>query len=63
MIKYIGNGCYYQGIPARDLTEDEWKAIPRRKRKRLVELGLYQEQVKRKVKVKKDVEVTENADS
>ena len=63
MIKYIGNGSYYQGIPARDLTEDEWQAIPRRKRKRLVELGLYREQAKRKVEEKVDVEVKENADS
>lgn len=63
MIKYIGNGNYYQGIPARDLTEDEWEAISRRKRKRLVELGLYREQAKRKVKEKVDVEVKENADS
>jgi len=62
MIKYIGNGSYYQGIPARDLTEEEWNAIPRRRRKRLLEFGLYAEQIKRKP-VKKEVEVTENADS
>jgi len=59
MIKYIGKGNYYQGIPARDLTEDEWKAIPRRKRNRLLELGLYAKPVKRKVK--KDMEVNEDA--
>lgn len=65
MIKYIGNGSYYQGVPARDLSEDEWSAIPRRKRKVLVELGLYREQAKRRVKpkVEKDMEVIENADS
>ena len=59
MIKYIGNGNYYQGIPARDLSADEWKAIPRRKRKVLVDLGLYKEEVKRKTK--KKLEVTEDA--
>ena len=59
MIKYIGNGSYYQGIPARDLSDDEWKAIGRHKRKRLVELGLYREKSKRRAKEK--VEVKENA--
>ena len=59
MIKYIGSGSYYQGIPARDLSEDEWQAIGRRKRKTLVDLGLYKEERKRKAKPK--LEVTEDA--
>lgn len=26
--KYVGNGKYIPGVPARDLTTEEWKAIP-----------------------------------
>ena len=57
MIKYTGNGNYYQGIPARDLSEDEWKAIGKRKQKTLVDLGLY---ATPRRKVKSKLEVTED---
>jgi hypothetical protein len=39
---YIGEGAYWQGIPARDLTDDEWQALPADTRKLLLDLGLYQ---------------------
>lgn len=26
--KYIGEGAFVAGVPARDLTQEEWEAIP-----------------------------------
>ena len=42
---YIGNGNYYIGIPARDLTEEE---VERYGRAWLLSIGLYQEPDKAK---------------
>jgi len=41
MAEYIGNGNYYQGVPARDLSDEEWAAVPRRVKKVVLGLGLY----------------------
>ncbi len=41
MIKYIGKGSFVQGIPARDLTKDEWDAFSKERQKSLVNAGLY----------------------
>ena len=42
-VKYIGKGAYLRGVPARDMTIDEWKKIPAKKRKHLIEvLKLYE---------------------
>ena len=27
MYEYVGNGQYIPGVPMRDLTDEEWKAI------------------------------------
>jgi len=39
---YIGEGAYWQGVPARDLTDDEWQALSENTRKLLLDLRLYQ---------------------
>ena len=27
-VKYIGNGAFVPGVPARDMKADEWNALP-----------------------------------
>lgn len=39
-VKFIGGG-YFIGIPARDLTEDEWNAIPKDEQKAILKSGIY----------------------
>ncbi len=34
-------GKFEQGIPARNLTQDEWNEVPPETQKRLLESGLY----------------------
>ena len=48
------NGEFIPGIPARDLTAEEWDAIDPEIRKGLVENGVYAEQGKPKIKVEDD---------
>lgn len=42
-MKYIGNGDFIPGIPARDLSDEEVKEYSR---KTLLDSGLYEEQKK-----------------
>ena len=39
---YIGAGAYLHGVPARDITADEWAALPEELRKIALDLDLYQ---------------------
>lgn len=41
-IKYIGNGDYVMGIPARNLTTEEWETLPETTRQALLEQKLYE---------------------
>lgn len=50
-MKYIGNGKYLPGIPARDLTANEVKEHGKAK---LLESGLYEEIKPAKKKAAKD---------
>lgn len=43
-VKYTGNGAYFVGVPARDLTEEEWQKLDENERAVLVKRGLYQPQ-------------------
>jgi hypothetical protein len=43
-MKYIGNGAFIPGIPARDLSDEEVKEYGR---KTLLDSGLYEEQRKK----------------
>jgi hypothetical protein len=38
--KYQGGG-FIQGIPARDLTDDEWKALEKKQQDLAIKSGLY----------------------
>lgn len=40
MIKYVG-GAYFHGIPARDLTEQEFAALPAATQQGLLDSGVY----------------------
>ena len=41
-IKYTGSGAeYVSGVPARDLTEQEFKELPEETRKIVLNCGLY----------------------
>jgi hypothetical protein len=41
--KYIGKRSYLRGVPARDLTKEEWMKLPAKKRKHLEKvLKLYE---------------------
>ena len=53
VVEYIGDGTFEQGIPARNLTADEWAEVPAETQKRLIASGVY-----RKVKESKQKEVT-----
>ena len=39
--KYIGNGHFWPGVPARDLENGEWEAIDEVIRQALLEFKLY----------------------
>lgn len=42
LARYIGRyGAYLEGVPARDLTADEWDAVPEALRERALQLKLY----------------------
>lgn len=41
MIRYIGDGAYFQGIPARDLRDDEFAALSEAQQQALLGSGLY----------------------
>lgn len=40
-IKYTGNGNYFAGIPARDLTDEEFAALPESVQQTLLDSGFY----------------------
>lgn len=40
---YIGDGNYWQGVPARDLSALEWEALSVDDRATVLSLGLYEE--------------------
>ncbi len=46
VIRYRGDGAFILGVPARDLTEDEFSALPDDVRKQVVNSGLYDFAVK-----------------
>lgn len=39
---YIGFGAFWPGVPARDMTADEWAALTEDTRARVLEMNLYQ---------------------
>ena len=41
-VLYIGFGAFLDGVPARDMTADEWAALPETARGQAVALDLYQ---------------------
>lgn len=41
MIRYTGNGNYFQGIPARNLSDEEFAALPEAQQQALLGSGLY----------------------
>lgn len=40
-VKYIGDGAYFHGVPARDLTDEEFAALPEAQQQALLASGLY----------------------
>lgn len=51
-IYIASNGEFIPGIPARDLTSEEWEAIDPKLRASLVKAGVYKEQGSTKKKTK-----------
>ncbi len=41
IVRYIGGGNFIPGVPARDMTPDEWSEIPADLREAAVQNGLY----------------------
>lgn len=39
--RYVGTGDFLLGVPARDLTVDEWAALGAEQQALIVDLGLY----------------------
>jgi hypothetical protein len=54
-ILYIGGG-YFIGLPARDLTEEEWAAIPKKEQRMILKSGIYGIEIE-----EKKAEVKDNA--
>lgn len=40
--KYIGNGAYLMGIPARDLFDADWNALSKEQREAVIKSDLYE---------------------
>ena len=40
-VKYIGDGAFIEGVPARDMTPEEWQALEAEKRETALKLRLY----------------------
>jgi hypothetical protein len=40
--RYTGDGAFFDGVPARDLTREEWDAVPRVIRDAIVSSKLYE---------------------
>jgi len=60
MWQYVGNGSSTNGIPARDLTDEEWNAIPKWLRDIALGHGYYKN-ITASVPVDVEVVVTEPA--
>jgi hypothetical protein len=56
MLKYIGNGDFVAGIPARDLTDEEVAQLAPEQVDDLVMRGLYQKPADRKAAKNKPAE-------
>lgn len=41
MARYVGGGAWLHGIPARDLTAEEWEALSQEQRDAATARGLY----------------------
>jgi len=54
-VKFIGGG-YFIGLPARDLTEEEWAAIPKKEQRMILKSGIYGIEIE-----EKKAEVKDNA--
>lgn len=39
---FIGGKRFFVGVPARDLTLDEWDKLPKKLQRKLIRLGLYE---------------------
>ncbi len=48
--KYVGKGAYIDGIPARDMTSDEWDALSEEQRKKALDAGTHRLAKKSEVK-------------
>ena len=44
--KYIGGGDFLNGVPARDMSADEWEALDPEQQKQAVKLGLFEVGIK-----------------
>ena len=40
-VLYVGNGAFRPGVPARDMTADEWTEVAADERTLCLSLGLY----------------------
>ena len=59
-VKFIGeNNQYLDGVPARDLTQEEWEALSAEKQSRAIASGLYKVIEKTKVFHTKEVDPIE----
>jgi len=54
-VLYIGGG-YFIGVPARDLTDEEWASIPKNEQRLILKSGIYAIEIK-----EKKAEVKDNA--
>lgn len=57
--KYLGTGAeFVYGVPARDMTEEEWQALPEKFRAEAAACGLYE-----KAKADKPAKPAEKAEA
>ncbi len=42
VVRYVGDGKFLHGVPARDMSMDEWNALDENLRVLALKLGLYQ---------------------
>ncbi len=41
VVKYVGNGAFFSGLPARDMTLEEWESYPEELRSAALSADLY----------------------
>jgi hypothetical protein len=44
LVRYCGQGSYMIGLPARDMTLEEWQSYPEALRSAALEIGLYDDE-------------------